>query len=247
MATVNTETGEIIEDDEPTEEETVERDEPAEDFAPHDGTRCEEITIVAGTHLQCSLDEGHEGDHSYQPVERETYIEPTDDSREQTERIKKLRERADRYSKSVVDLLGDDLDGLIACELCSEHGFPGLRFPLEIPAETKGKLRVLIGLPSLDNFRQANNTETCPVCQGLGKVLTGSQIERYATITCQRCEGYGYMIDGIAPKNRPQVAGALPEPESLDAERADEPTPEVDPWGRPKGDPDYGRMPGYEA
>ena len=247
MATVNTETGEIIEDEDAPGEPEEAADEPREDFEPHDGTRCEAVTTVGGTAYQCALDENHDGEHSFQPIEDEDAPEPSDEAREQNERIKKLAKRADSYSKSVVELLGEDLDGLIACELCSDHGFPGLRYPLAIPAEVVAKLRTLVGLPALDNFKQGTHTETCSVCDGQGKVLTGSRIEKYATMTCQRCEGYGYLIDGVPVKQR--VDQIPPAPESLDAEALlqAEPKPEVDPWGRAKGDPDYGRMPGYES
>lgn len=228
------------------EDETEQIDEP-EGRADH---RCEASVNMSGTIFLCGLQEGHEGDHAFQPAGDEpASAEPpapgepplSDADREQA---KKLAARAKSYSKAIVEILGDDLAGWLPCELCGPY-FPGLRAPVGLPAEVASQLRILLGMPSIGNFAQDPASIACPQCEGQGKTLTGSNVERFSTMICRRCRGAGYLLEGQAPgPDGPQAPTPARE---LEPEPDREPAPDSDPWGRPKGDPLYGVMPGYES
>lgn len=225
-------------------------DEQLEEPESRGETRCEAMVNMSGTIYQCGLQEAHEGEHAFVPADEQISIaEPPSPSEpplsdEDREQAKKLATAAKAYTKKVIDILGDDLSGWIGCELCGAY-FPGLRAPVGLPGEVAAQLRILLGMPSMDNFHDGEGAQECPACGGYGKVKTGSRVERFATMTCRRCRGTGALLDGAAlgagehEHDHPQVPG-----EQLEEL---EPAPDADPWGRPKGDPLYGVMPGYEA
>lgn len=211
--------------------------------------RCEAVTTVGGGLYQCALEQGHEGEHSFQSVQladpEGEPVQPTAASRQAQvdAQAKKLDRATDTYSKKVVEILGDDLSGFIGCELC-EPFYPGLRLPVPLKADQLATLRVLIGLPALANFAQDRYSKVCDDCNGLGKVLTGSNVEQYRTVQCLGCRGKGWVP--VGDERRVQAIAQPDEPAPV-LEGETEASPDVDPWGRPKGDPDYGRLPGYEA
>jgi hypothetical protein len=224
-------------DAEPAEPDTG--DEP--ESAGRPAEQCEAETTVGGNQYRCALNVNHDGEHAFHAAASEP---PADESGEHDAdleaRLGKLSKRGQGYSKAALEILGDDLGGLIPCELCGPH-WPGLRPPIPPDAETAAKLRVLIGMPSNENFRQDPLSEECLNCGGLGKVLTGSKVSQYETMTCPTCHGRGFRTSRSstdAPELAPPIEGAEPEPLTVD----DEP-PSHDPWGRPRGDPDYYRMP----
>lgn len=227
---------------EPTEplEGDVPDPEPDEQTpAAESDERCEAETTVGGNLYRCALNQLHDGPHSFTPVDASDAPEDAQDA-EFERKMRSLNTRARNYSKGVAELLGDGLEGLNVCPCCETH-WPGLIPPVPPNAETKSKLRVLIGLPSLDNYKQDPYSKPCTVCDGLGSVLTGSQVEQYASAKCLVCKGKGY--ESVGPERAtisPETNGAAThedEPQPLAAEQ------EPDPWGRPPGDPDYYRIP----
>lgn len=251
------------ETDEQLEEETAEQleeeTETAETIDGDDGDdtppplafegRCEAVTTAGGNAFQCALDAGHEGPHAFQPVEladpEGVPVEPEPANREQLveAQARKLDRATDAYSKKVVEVLGADLSGFETCPLCEPY-YPGLRLPVPLDAELASTLRVMLGMPARANFVQDRYSKTCDDCMGLGKVLTGSSVEQYATVTCLGCKGRGWVPVG----DERRVTHVADEPEGHREQLEEtEPQPDADPWGRPKGDPDYGRLPGYTA
>lgn len=253
---VNLETGEVIDPGEPLAEEV----EPETEIVPGAGDtdpdepeavaveRCDQETEIQGMPVRCSLNEGHDGEHAWQPIEDDdaggTPRVPKNVAEEAliAEAEKKLRRRADSYSKGVVEILGDDLGGWIACELCGPF-FPGIRLPVPLTAEQTATLRDLIGLPSLETMAQDPYSKTCDACTGKGKTLTGSSVPQYSSIECLKCHGKGWLpvgderrLDAVRPAGEPSA------PVDPEAERINE---DVDPWGRRRGDPDFGRLPQY--
>lgn len=233
---------------EPGEQEP-EQLEPEEEPEARSDARCEAETTVGGNLYRCGLNAGHSGEHSFQPVqladpEAEPEPEtPIDREAIVNEQAKKLDRATDSYSKKVVEILGGDLSGFETCPLC-EPFYPGLRLPVPLTAETTAALRILLGMPARENFTQDRFSTTCTDCGGLGKVLTGSHVEQYATVTCLACKGKGWVPVG----DERRVTHVTAEPEGhREPEAEHEASPDVDPWGRPKGDPDYGRLPGYEG
>lgn len=153
---------------------------------------------------------------------------------------KALGKAAKAYAGKVLDTLGPELDGWVTCELCRDY-FPGIRLPSEPNPETKAALRVVLGMPALDNFEQDPDTHRCPVCNGKGSVKTGSDVPQYEAQRCGKCGGKGF----VGPSGQPEPAPVV-EPNGhapvVTPAAADDP-PDFDPWGRPRGDPDYYRMP----
>lgn len=237
------ETGDVTEAGDPPVEPPADPDEPE---ASTD-TRCEAETTVGGNLYRCALEADHHGEHAFQPIQGDDPDEPepppSPPTREAVvnEQAKKLDRATDTYTKKVVEVLGGDLSGFETCPLC-EPFYPGLRLPVPLTAEIAAQLRVLLGMPAMDNFRQDRHARECDDCGGLGKVLTGSHVEQYATIQCLACHGKGWVP--VGDERRLTSVQSPPQPD-FERDEPDEPAPDVDPWGRPKGDPDYGRLPTY--
>lgn len=244
--------------DEPLEPGTDDTDDTGDDLEPDEAERepeqtgqgrCEAETTVGGNLYRCALETGHQDEHSFTAVELADpeADPPPPDEPEQTrivnEQAKKMDRAFDTYSRKAVEILGPELAGFEVCPLC-EPFYPGLRLPIPLTADTAAKLRVILGLPARDNFQQDRFSTTCIDCGGLGKVLTGSKVEQYATVTCLACKGRGWIPVG----DERRVTHVADEPEGhREPEAEGEEQPDTDPWGRPKGDPDYGRLPGYTA
>jgi hypothetical protein len=212
--------------------------------------RCEAETTVGGSVYRCSLEEGHEGEHSFQALD--TGDEPEQAARESAreaqqrivdEQAKKLDRAEKAYTGKVLDALGAELSGFLPCELCAPF-YPGLRLPVPLTAEQTGALRAIVGLPSLETMIQDKYSTVCDDCDGKGKVLTGSAVPQYASTKCLTCKGKGWVP--VGDERRLEAHQEVDQP--VDQLAADgEEQPDTDPWGRQKGDPDYGRLPGYEA
>lgn len=252
----NEQTGETLEPGEPLAE-PVER-EPDDDTPTVVGddeetearadTRCDAETEIQGLPVRCSLEDGHEGAHAWQPIETDDTPDggkvPRNVAEEAriAEMDKRMRRRADAYSKGVVEILGDDLGGFLPCELCSPF-YPGVRLPVPLTAEQTATLRDLIGLPSLETMQQDPYARACDACGGKGKTLTGSAVPSYSSIECLKCHGKGWVPVGDERRlDALRKPGEPAQPEGPEAERIDE---DVDPWGRRRGDPDFGRLPQY--
>lgn len=241
------------EPEQPDEPETTgqpdEPETPDEPEQPDQEGRCEAETTVGGTEYRCALETGHDGDHSFTPVDATDTGEPTEEpmSHEDEEQAKQLGRRARSYSKAVAELLGDDLSGWIACEVCSPY-FPGLHPPFAAlggaPGDVVAACRTIAGLPALDNMRVDKYTSVCGTCGGVGRTLTGSHVQGQETIRCRDCEGKGWIP--VGPERQQEHRTAPAAPASGNGDEPVEPAAETDPWGRPYGDPLYGVMPGYE-
>lgn len=237
-------------EDDQTQSEASEPVDGGNDTPPAVDERCGAQTTVGGTLYQCALQEEHEGEHSFTQLETgddDTRDEPaiTDTDAAQA---KALQRRAQAYSKSIAELLGDDLSGWIPCPVCTPY-FPGLHPPFAAfggaPAEVVAACRVIAGLPALDNMAQDAYSARCSTCNGVGKTLTGSTVQGHESIQCRDCGGKGWRPVGPERQSEHQAAPAPMVEGEIPAEG--EGQPDVDPWGRPKGDPDYGRLPGYSG
>jgi hypothetical protein len=169
---------------------------------------------------------------------------PPDTEADVEAKIKKLATASRNYSRRIVEILGDDLDGWLTCELCEAH-YPGIRLPVPPDEALAAKLRSILGMPALENYRRDNQYNPCATCDGLGTILTGSKVAAHMTRTCGACKGTGYidMRTGEAPTLNGTTTPNVHLPEPIPTEEA----PDVDPWGTPLGDPDYGRLPHLRA
>lgn len=205
--------------------------------------RCEAETTVGGNLYRCALQTMHDGEHSFVALDSGEMLDDSPQAQSEAamlEANKKVARSAQTYWESVRRNYGDDLGGFHECPLCTGYP-PGLYFPSELPPEKVVALKTILGLPSMDNYKRANAYGVCATCDGLGTVLTGSKVTAHMTHQCVDCGGRGYIAHE-AKWEGPARAPALDPPANGHAVEQVE-APEFDPWGRPKGDPDYYRMP----
>lgn len=224
---------------EPDEPEPEPTPEPEAEPTPEPEARCEAETVVGGTRYRCALEVGHDDDHRFQTVED---AEPSSGGGQDAvdKAIPKLENEAKRHAGRVREIMGEDANQLVVCELCLPM-IPGYRWDSAPDEPTTQRVREAIGLPSLDNFRPSATERKCDDCDGLGKVRTGSLVQGKESIRCDPCDGKGY----VGTRER---VNTLPEPEPL-AAAANGATVypddgvKRDMFGTPETDPDYGKMP----
>lgn len=205
--------------------------------------RCEAETTVGGTLYRCALEVLHEGDHAFQPVDQEEA--PAEDSEKRMRQAgEKLDRESERHWNRIKEIMGDDANALVPCELCFVKT-PGFRWDAAPNEETAARVRVAIGLPDVSNYAPSATERMCDDCRGLGKVRTGSQVQSRETIKCDACNGKGYV------ESRPRQNTTAPELAELE-EPGNGAAPlddgiKRDMFGTPEGDPDYGKMPNMRA
>jgi hypothetical protein len=158
----------------------------------------------------------------------------------------KAVKRAKTYMNAVPTILGESGADLAHCPRCTDF-LPGFILPLAIKPvlpDQAAAVKISLGEGAPVEYRQADDAQACGKCGGHGKVATGSHVPRHTEVTCPVCHGKGWTGSLVAPAaTAPEtpayvpVDGELPPPE---------PQPQSDPWGRVKGDPLYGVMPGFE-
>lgn len=163
---------------------------------------------------------------------------------------KQIEQRWERIGKAGLAYI-NRLQGILAEDFgdfrlspLSLPGMPGFIFdPNVVPLDDEivRNVRELFGDPSPVERLQATDAFTCPSCNGVGEVLSGSQVPKYRVVLCLDCEGKGFKgpreIKGGTPTAQlPSQAGQQPE-------EVPEEAPETDHWGRPKHHPGYMVMP----
>ena len=160
------------------------------------------------------------------------------------------RKRIDRAVKSMVttlnQVLADEAQYLQPCPRCADD-FPGLIWQPGVKGvlpETRAAVMISMGEdpdPTLNPDPRANR---CQVCDGWGKVATGSRVARQDKMECEECKGRGW----IGPRSAAlPAANAAPSPVLYEVSSTNgQEAPPTDPWGRVKGEPLYGVMPGFE-
>lgn len=173
--------------------------------------------------------------------EPEAAAVPPMTERELEQAAGKLERERDRHAARVGEIMGEDANELVPCELCLPM-IPGFRFPVEPDDDTKAAVLEAIGMGGTAELASADDARLCDTCNGLGVVLTGSHVPAHVTKPCRACRGAGYVeVGGPAPATPPGPADTRPP----DVQAQEEAPPDVDPWGRHRGDPDYGRLPNY--
>jgi hypothetical protein len=243
------------EEAEETETETEPEGEPeAEPEATDDAEtetepegRCEAETSVGGTHYRCSLDAGHEDEHSFQPVDTNDSGDPEQASLEAFQKSqKRVVGYVERYQKVLREEMGDEFDALTPCPLCPDWT-PGFFFPGQVALmddDQRIAVRLAIGDAELPSYQEDTHRHVCETCGGWGRVLTGSKRAQQDVLDCLDCAGKGYRSDQKARQEQQrQPEGEIvsgPWPLEAGQEPAPEQEPEIDPWGTPPGAPYYG-------
>src|SRR5438874_7148718 len=151
------------------------------------------------------------------------------------------------YAKRLGEIMGDESTILEACPRCSDP-FLGFIFPpLMKPAspEVKAAVLVSVGEDAPNVTERDNYSRRCEVCDGWGKVLSGSRVNREYSLSCVPCNGRGWIA--VGPE---RLSGAVTTPVAVTSNGAETPVeqpPDADPWGRGPNDPDYGRLPQYTS
>lgn len=203
---VNPETGEVTEPEPETETEPVQ---PTEQ--PQEG-RCEAVTTAGGTEYRCSLQEAHDGEHSFQAVDADDETPSAEEVAAFTEaELNKLQGKLDaenaRHRKRIAEIMGEGVDGLIDCPLCAGW-IDGKIPPVQPPDEVVTAVKQALGLAANDDFQEAKHAHRCGDCAGFGCVISGSLVPGNEVISCPSCNGSGFVL------NQPSLApaGMVPAP-----------------------------------
>jgi hypothetical protein len=224
----------VTELDEPTAEMTGEDEDPGADLGPDD-------------------DDDGEGEDDDAPDAAQAAVETPPSTQADIEgKLKKIATSAQTFRRRVDDLLGEDAQHLVACELC-EPEIPGFHWPAELAQprdETHARLLDVLRSPAAPDYVAASGMRTCEVCQGWGKVKTGSRVAGQEITACPTCRAFGYVPPPGSVQG--EVFTADGDGGSVNAPTDFGPQADADPWGSPRVMPDgqlnpnYGRMPQYK-
>jgi hypothetical protein len=178
---------------------------------------------------------------------------PTGMSIEELEKVRtKLDTSANTWRRRVHDLLGEDADVLVECELC-DPTIPGYHWPAELEQprdDLHAHLLDVLRQPAAPDFNQAQHVRRCQLCDGWGVVLSGSRVAGKGQVKCQMCKGNGFVGDAIIPTDAPSPNG------EVEVEFPEDTGPlvtgDADVWGSPRllddgqENPNYGKMPQYK-
>lgn len=178
-------------------------------------------------------DEGTEPeDEPTEPQEPAQAPEPQQDT------LALLEERGKRFdtlskhvAKRTGEILGEDATMAMECPLCSFYGMPGWVPTVPPPEELQSALLHYAGLRAPSDYARDGYSSACSKCNGLGEVLTGSQVMGQERLPCYDCQGKGWLAVGperqAAFGSRPNgVAAATPQPSPLDQAMQPEPVAE---------------------
>jgi hypothetical protein len=160
------------------------------------------------------------------------------------------RKRIDRAVKGMVktlnEVLADEAQFLQPCPRCADD-FPGLIWQPGVKGvlpETRAAVMISMGEDPDPTLKQDPRASTCDRCDGYGKVSTGSKVARQDKLECEECKGRGWVGPRAATLPTPTPTAQPVVFDNADTNGHD--SPPTDPWGRVKGEPLYGVMPGFE-
>ncbi len=160
--------------------------------------------------------------------------------------LKKAEREAIAHAERLAKYFGPLFGNLVPCPLCPPI-LAGWRFPVPPdkmdPAQVAA-VRTAIGLPEFSNLHRDTYAGTCDKCEGLGQVLSGSQVRGKEALTCYQCKGRGGMPTATArAADADQAAAPV---QTTDSQHEPASSPQTDPWGRPSSHVGYMVMP-YEG
>jgi hypothetical protein len=179
--------------------------------------------------------------------------QPAGVSIEELEKVRnKLERSATTWRNRVSELLGEEAQFLVPCELCDPI-IPGFHFPAELeqPRDpVHEQLLDVLKSPAGPEYRDDPFTNECQTCGGYGKTKTKSHVPGKLERVCPTCGGDGFkIVAGGAPVSVngqvEEIQYNLPNEEPLV-------TDGTDVWGSPKilpdgmENPNYGKMPQYK-
>lgn len=176
--------------------------------------------------LNAGLDDLHSatGELVTEPQQQPPAPQPSEKEVEET--YKKLDKETERHVKRIAELVGDAFAYLVPCELC-DPSMPGFRWPREPADEVKVAVRMAIGDRQPENWQADQYSRRCDACEGLGEVVTGSQVRGQTTLPCMICDARGWVP--IGDERRSGVVRPLPVVPRPDVEQPQAPLPADDP------------------
>ncbi len=227
------------EHDGPEPDETATPIQPPDEEPPAEEQESEEV-------------EGHEGEPEPEP--QASGAVGAVGEKEIEKMLKRVDSANTTYAKRLADILGEEAGVLETCPRCAAPFFGFIWPPAMRPVSDDVKTAVLLSVgeePELVT-KADPYSRRCDICDGAGRVLTGSKITRERQIRCLRCDGRGWIPVGderTIPANREQAipTGAVPVAATNGHDEDFAPAPDQDLWGRDKNHPDYGVHPMYVA
>lgn len=156
-------------------------------------------------------------------------------------RMKSLDKEAERHTKAVARIMGDDFELLAPSPVDWTPGFI-FNIPEMLPSpEAVDALLALLGRSDARDLKPAPDAEPCSTCNAWGIVLTGSKAPGQETKPCSDCTGNGWKtkVAPLAPVTTFDYAtnaGTVPL-------QPNQPIQAADQWGRQAGHPHYGLNP----
>ena len=107
--------------------------------------------------------------------------------------LEKLKNEAVRHKNRVEEIMDEAVADLVPCELCLPH-IPGFHYPAEWDMDIpplQQRLMAVLRTPNEPDFQVDPELPACDLCNGEGKVLTGSKVPGHDLVTCRKCNGSG--------------------------------------------------------
>ena len=119
--------------------------------------------------------------------------------------MEKVFRDIERLRKDVAGRVGrifaEDANELMDCPLCASVA-PGYLWPPDVAPlaeEQITALRLLLNMPVATDYKQSPSFEPCGMCDGMGRVRTGSKVQNHEIAECPRCFAKGYVPTAIGP------------------------------------------------
>jgi len=108
-------------------------------------------------------------------------------------RFKAAQRSWDTYERAIDRELDFTREILKDCPMCftGPRGFVNLNDAGKQPDPLKNLILEFIGISTEKTYKQDDQIQTCPRCDGEGKLATGSKVASAKTILCPTCKGYG--------------------------------------------------------
>jgi hypothetical protein len=132
-----------------------------------------------------------EGEPPEGPEETPPSGQPQGKSEKDIEKgLQALEREAQRHAKRVGEIMEEDAQHLLRCELCDPL-IPGFRWPL-LTEDQRAAVMLAIGFEPEPELLPDTHSAVCPDCDGWGKVATGSHVQGQKALDCLACNGQGW-------------------------------------------------------
>jgi hypothetical protein len=146
-----------------------------------------------------------------------------------------------RHEKRLREIYGDLWGEREVCPLCMQEGFIVPPGPEGFDPEHRMVVLSAMGEGAPVTFKQNPKFVPCEHCDALGFLATGSRREGYTDVSCDRCDGKGYVDPALEATMRAITGnGAADYSVSVPPAVA---VVNSDTWGRPAGHPHWGQNP----